>query len=62
MKMGNNPIYHAIMKYIEVQHHFVREKIQSNEIHLVYCNTSENVADIFTNPLGRMSFEICRQQ
>eukprot|EP00253_Pinus_taeda_P013782 PITA_13782 len=48
MTLANNPIYHARINHIEVQHHFVRETIQSNEIHLVYCNTSENVADIFT--------------
>eukprot|EP00253_Pinus_taeda_P029672 PITA_29672 len=62
MNLANNPIYHARTKHIEVQHHFVREKIQSNEINLVYSNISENVVDIFTKPLGKMTFEICRQQ
>lgn len=62
MKLENNPIYHARTKHIEVQHHFVRGKIQSNEIHLVYCNTNGIVADIFTKCLGKMNFEICRQQ
>ena len=62
IKLAHNPIYHVRTKHIEIQHHFVREKIQEKEIDLTYCNTIENVADIFTKPLGKMSFEVCRKQ
>ena len=27
----------------------------------MYCNTSENVANIFTNPLGKLKFELFRE-
>jgi hypothetical protein len=27
----------------------------------MYCNTSENVADIFTKPLGKIKFELLRE-
>jgi hypothetical protein len=27
----------------------------------VYCNTSENVVDIFTKPLGKINFELFRE-
>ena len=57
IKLAHNPIYHAKTKHIEIQHHFVREKIQSNEIDLIYCNTTDNVSNIFTNPLGKNNFE-----
>jgi hypothetical protein len=46
-----NLIFHARKKHVEAQFHFVREKLQSNEITLVYCNTSENATDIFTKTL-----------
>ena len=62
IKLEHNPIYHARTKHIEIQHHFVREKIQSNEIDLIYCNTTDNVADIFTKSLGKKNFEKCRKQ
>ena len=62
IKLAYNPIYHARTKHIEIQHHFVREKIQSKEIDLIYCNTTDNVADIFTKPLGKINFEKCRKQ
>jgi hypothetical protein len=50
IKLENNLVYHARTKHVEVQFHFVREKIQSDDISLMYCNTCENVVDIFTKP------------
>jgi hypothetical protein len=35
IKLAHNPIYHARTKHIEIQHHFVREKIHSKEIDLI---------------------------
>ena len=62
IKLAHKQIYHARTKHIEIQHHFVREKIQSNEIDLIYCNTTNNVADMFTKPLGKKNFEECKKQ
>ena len=61
VKMANNLIYHARKNHVDSQFHFVREELQSNEIALMYCNTSENVADIFTKPLGKIKFELFRE-
>eukprot|EP00253_Pinus_taeda_P022507 PITA_22507 len=62
IKLAKNPIYHARTKHIDTQHHFVREKLQSKEIDFSYCNTNENLADIFTKPLGKAKFEMCRSK
>jgi hypothetical protein len=62
IKLSHNPIYHAISKRIELQHHFVRDKIESNEIGLIFCNTNDNVADICTKPLGKLKFEVFRSK
>lgn len=62
IKLSNNPGYLARSKHIEIQHHFVREEMQSKEIDLVYCNTNENVANIFTKPLAKAKFEAFRNQ
>ena len=35
--------------------------MQSIDIALMYCNTSENAADIFTKPLGKIKFELFRE-
>jgi hypothetical protein len=61
IKLANNLIYHARTKHVDAQFHFVTEKLQSNEISLMYCNTCENTADIFTKPLGKIKFELFRE-
>ena len=62
LKLTHDPVYHARSKHIELQHHFVRENIESKEIELTYCSTSENVVDISTKPIGRIHFEDLRQK
>ena len=62
VKLAHNPVYHARTKHIELQHHFIREKIESKEIKLIYCNTSDNVVDIFTKLVGMIHFEILRHK
>ena len=62
IKLAHNPVYHARSKHIELQHHFMREKIEPKEIELTYCSTSENVADIFTKAVGRIHFEDLRKK
>ena len=58
IKLENDLVYHSRTKNVDTQFHFVREKIQSNDISLMYCNARENVADIFTKPLGKIKFEL----
>eukprot|EP00253_Pinus_taeda_P029810 PITA_29810 len=60
IKLAYNPVFHKNTKHIDTQFHFVREKIQSKEICVDYCNTCDNFADIFTKPLGRIKFELLR--
>jgi hypothetical protein len=59
--LENNPVYHSRTNHVDAEFHFVREKMQSNDIVLMYCNTSENVAGIFTKPLGKIKFELFRE-
>lgn len=53
---------HAISKRIEVHYHFVREKINNNEIELFHVPSASNLADILTKPLGRIHFHELRDQ
>jgi len=48
----NNPIYHARTKHIEVQYHFIREKVPAKKIDLIHVSIENQVADIFTKALG----------
>jgi hypothetical protein len=45
LALAQNPEYHACSKHIDVQWHFVREKIQEELVALEYLPTEEMVAD-----------------
>ena len=52
IQLANNPMFHARTKHIEVHYHYVQEKVLASEFDMVYVNTNEQVADIFTKSLG----------
>jgi len=60
IKLAYNPMFHKNTKHIDTKFHFVREKLQSKEICVEYCNSCDNMADIFTKPLGRLKFDLFR--
>ncbi|KAK3005199.1 hypothetical protein RJ639_016441 [Escallonia herrerae] len=60
IKLAENPVFHARTKHIEVQHHFVREKVLEQEIALEKVRTGDQVADIFTKALTKEKFEMFR--
>jgi hypothetical protein len=43
-----NPVHCLCNKNINIQFHFVREHISSNELLFEYCSTYDMVANIFT--------------
>jgi hypothetical protein len=44
-----------------VRHYFVKQAIEDSQIMLEYIPSKENLADIFTKPLGKEQFEYLRQ-
>ena len=50
---SNNTINHGRTKHIDIQHHFVHEKLVSNKMWLQYCTTDDNLANIFTKSLWK---------
>ena len=70
IKCGNaNPIniskklvMHSKTKHIPIKYHYLREKVSLKTVKLEYVETKEQVADIFTNPLPRETFEYMRQK
>ena len=39
----------------------MREKIESKEIDLIYCNAIDNVVGISAKPIGIIQFEVLRK-
>jgi hypothetical protein len=50
--MTKNAVFSARSKHIEARYFFIRELVQEGNMKAVYIPTEDNVADIFTKPLG----------
>ncbi|XP_012846975.1 PREDICTED: uncharacterized protein LOC105966952, partial [Erythranthe guttata] len=51
-----DPILHGRTKHIRLRFHFLREHVHDGELNLEYCKSEEQLADIFTKPLGSPVF------
>jgi histone deacetylase 1/2 len=56
-----NPIFHRRMKHVEVDYHFVRERVASGQLDVRIISSQDQLADIMTKALPGPAFtNICR--
>jgi hypothetical protein len=61
--MSSNPaINHKRSKHIDIRYHFTRERVESEEIKLVYVPTEHQLADLLTKALGSQRVAMLRDQ
>ena len=60
INISKNPIQHSRTKHIEIRHHFIRDRVQNEDITLEFMPTEDQLADIFTKPLNGDRFEQIR--
>ena len=57
-----NLVFHSRMKYIEVDYHYVREKVLRRDLFVRFVFGKNNLANLFTKPLPSPSFLIQRRK
>uniref|UniRef100_A0A2N9FVU6 Reverse transcriptase Ty1/copia-type domain-containing protein n=1 Tax=Fagus sylvatica TaxID=28930 RepID=A0A2N9FVU6_FAGSY len=51
LAIASNPMFHAHTKHIEVDFHFVRERVLRKDLEVKFVSTVDQLADIFTKSL-----------
>jgi hypothetical protein len=54
--LSANPMFHARMKHIEVDYHFVRERVARKQLKIRFISTNDQAADGFTKALSLQKF------
>lgn len=59
VSISKNPVHHDRTKHVEVDRHFIVEKIENGIINLSYIPTQLQVANILTKALFVLLLKIC---
>ena len=54
--LSANHVFHSRSKHIEVDYHFVHEKVLQHDLSIRFVSGEDNFADLFTKPLATPSF------
>ncbi|XP_075088534.1 uncharacterized protein LOC142170506 [Nicotiana tabacum] len=62
LHLSSNPILYARTKHVELDYHFIREKVTSGAMVTKYVPSLNQVADIFTKALTKQQYQFLRSK
>jgi len=62
INISKNPVLHSKTKHISIKFNFLREQVNKNEVRLEFVSPKDQIADIFTKPSPKDSFEYLREK
>lgn len=54
--LAANPMFHARTKHVEIDFHFIRERVANKSLLIRFISTKDQLADVFTKPLAAPRF------
>ena len=57
-----NPVFHSSTKHLEVDYHYIREKVIRKDLSVGFVSGKDNLADVFTKPLPAPLFLLLRHK
>lgn len=60
--LASNPVLHARTKHIEVDYHFLRERVLRGDLKIVFVSSTDQTTDIFTKGLSSVRFKFLRDK
>ena len=61
IELSKYNVFHRKSKHIDTSYHFVRELVNDGQISLLFCGSKEQLANMFTKPLGTSAFVYQRE-
>ncbi|KAJ1574914.1 hypothetical protein NDA15_001091 [Ustilago hordei] len=60
IQVSKDPAQHWKLKHIDTKYHFICNNVQEGRVQIKYVDTTRNLADVLTKPIGRQAIQQAR--